>query len=187
MPDWNKAYAEKTVEGATPADVLIENKQLLSTQGVALDFASGLAGNGVYLARKGYDVSAWDLSLVAVEKINKYASENKLTLNAQVHDLENNLPNIKNKFDVIVVSYFLHRESLRYLYDILKKGGILFYQTFSGEKFQQQGPKRSGFRLNSNELLSVFSDMQILSYREDDKISTDVNAKPGQALFVAKK
>ncbi len=187
MPDWNKTYAEKIIDNATPADVLVENKQLLSTQGAALDFASGLAGNGIYLARKGYHVSAWDLSQVAVEKINAYATENKLMLNAQAYDLENNLPEIKNKFDVVVVSYFLHRESLRYLYTILKKGGMLFYQTFSGEPFQQQGPQRREFRLKPNELLTVFSDMQLLFYQEDDRRSTSANAKPGQTCFVAKK
>ena len=187
MPDWNLVYTEKLVEEATPADVLLINKRLLSSQGEALDYASGLAGNGVYLAQNGYKVKAWDLSDIAVKKIKQHAKNQKLDLDAEVHDLENSQPDIKNQFDVIVVSYFLHRETLRYLYDILKKGGLLFYQTFSGAQFKTQGPARESFRLKKNELLDVFSDMQLLYYREDDENSTGAGCKQGQVYFVAKK
>jgi 2-polyprenyl-3-methyl-5-hydroxy-6-metoxy-1,4-benzoquinol methylase len=187
MPDWNAVYKEKLIQHATPADVLVLNEHLLPAKGRVLDFASGLCGNGIHLAKKGYDVSAWDLSDIAVEKINKYAADHKLSLQAATHDLENNLPDIKSQFDIVVVSYFLQRESLRYLYDVLKQGGLLFYQTFSGLQYQGQGPARDAFRLKQNELLSVFNDMQLLFYREDDKDSTGNGARQGQVMYVAKK
>ena len=187
MPDWNLVYTEKLVENATPADVLLMNKHLLSSQGEALDYASGLSGNGIYLAEKGYKVKAWDLSDIAVEKIKQYSKTKNLDLDAEVHDLENLQPDIQNKFDVVVVSYFLHRESLRYLYSVLKKGGLLFYQTFSGPQYQKQGPSRDAFRMKNNELLEVFSDMQLLFYREDDESCTEPECKQGQVYFVAKK
>jgi len=187
VPDWNLVYAEKPVAESTPADVLLTNEHLLSSQGEALDFASGLAGNGIYLAQKGYKVTAWDLSDVAVKKVKHHAKNKKLDVDAKVYDLENKRPIIKNQYDVVVVSYFLHRESLRYLYDILKKGGLLFYQTFSGLQYKEQGPARESFRLKKNELLDVFSDMQLLYYREDDENSTGPDCKQGQVYFVAKK
>ncbi|MCW9047504.1 MAG: methyltransferase [Gammaproteobacteria bacterium] len=187
MPDWNSVYTEKSVENSTPADVLLKNSHLLSCKGKALDYASGLAGNGIYLAKNGYNVKAWDMSDVAVEKINQYARNNNLLLNAEVYDLENNSPKIQNQYDVVVVSYFLHRETLRYLYDVLKKGGLLFYQTFSGLQYKEQGPARKAFRLKKNELLDVFSDMQLLYYREDDENANGPESKQGQVFFVAKK
>lgn len=187
MADWDLVYTEKLIENSTPAEVLLVNKHLLSTKGEALDYASGLAGNAILLAEKGYNVKAWDLSDVAVKKINQHAKNKKLSLNAEVYDLEKKQPDIQNQFDVVVVSYFLHRETLRYLYDILKKGGLLFYQTFSGSQFKEQGPSRKSFRLKKNELLNVFSDMQLLYYREDDENSTGPECKQGQVYFVAKK
>ena len=187
MPDWDNVYSEKSVANATPSDVLKENGCLLPSGGRALDFASGLAGNSIYLAKKGYEVTAWDMSAVAVNKINEHAEIEELNLKAEVHDLENNLPDVRNEFDVIVVSYFLDRENLRYLYDVLKKDGLLFYQTFSGEQYQNQGPSRAEFRLKQNELLNVFSDMNLLFYREDDCRSADAEARQGQVYFVAKK
>lgn len=192
MPDWNTVYTEKSVENSTPAEVLLINSHLLSCSGKALDYASGLAGNGMYLAKKGYDVEAWDLSGIAVEKINQHAKNNNLPLIAEIHDLENSSPDMKNKFDVVVVSYFLHRETLRYLYDVLKKGGLLFYQTFSGLQYKEQGPARDAFRLKKNELLDVFADMQLLYYREDNENANGPESKQGQSnqgqvYFVAKK
>jgi len=187
MPVWDEVYTEKTIDNATPCNVLVTNKHLLPLNGRVLDYACGLAGNGIYLAKQSYDVIAWDLSGVAVEKINKYAEKNKISLNAEVYDLENNLPDIKDHFDIVVVSYFLHRETLRYLYDVLKKGGILFYQTFSGKQFKGQGPSNDGYRLQRNELLDVFSDMQLMFYREDDVCLSEDDSKQGQAFFVAKK
>ena len=187
MPDWNTVYAEKAVANAMPAEVLTINEHLLSTSGNALDYASGLAGSGTYLAAKGYQVSAWDLSETAVDKINEYAKTHELNIQAECIDLENNSPEIKNKFDLVVVSCFLHRETLRFLYETLKKDGLLFYQTFSGLPFNGQGPSRESFRLRKNELLGVFSDMQILFYREDDESSTGENARQGLTYFVAKK
>ncbi len=191
MPDWNKIYSEKDINAATPAEVLLQNTHLLPEKGRALDYASGLAGNGFYLAHKGFNVSAWDLSEIAVEKTNAKASHEDIKLQAEVKDLENTTALEKNheQFDLIVVSYFLHRQSLRKLYDYLKKGGLLFYQTYSGQQRNGTGPARAAFRLHRGELLSVYSDMQLLYYREDTyhKNNAPPTSKPDQVYFVAMK
>jgi tellurite methyltransferase len=191
MPDWDEVYTEKQVFNATPAEVLIKNKHLLSTGGKALDYACGLAGNGCYLEKMGYDVSAWDLSDVAVTMVNQHAESQSIKLHAQKMDLENELQKKENQFDIIVVSYFLHRETLRNLYDLLKKDALLFYETFSGQRVNQQGPSREAFRLKQGELLNVFSDMQLVYYREDivniKGSAACAGAKQGRTYFVAKK
>jgi len=187
MPNWDDVYTEKEIDQATPAEVLLMNEHLLSSQGRALDFASGLAGSGAFLERKGYAVTAWDLSSVAVNKINQLAKQKTLNLTARQYDLEQSFPQVDEAFDVIVVSFFLHRNSLSHLTHLLKNGGLLFYQTFSGKPYQSQGPSRAAFRLKKNELLQVFSDMTLLFYREDDEHVQGEAARPGQVYFVAKK
>ncbi|MCW9013387.1 MAG: class I SAM-dependent methyltransferase [Gammaproteobacteria bacterium] len=176
MPDWEKHYADIAVGDQTVASVLTENEHLLEWQGLALDYACGLAANGRWLAARGYEVIAWDMSRNAVEKLNQYSREKNIRLTAEVRDLENNPPT-DEKFDVIVVSFFLHRQTLLNLYQALKPGGLLFYQTFLGEQKNGRGPSNSDFRLTQGELLRVYSDMENLFYREDED----------QALFVGKK
>jgi tellurite methyltransferase len=187
MADWNQVYQEKTVAQSTPARVLLDNRHLLPSSGKALDYASGLSGSGVFLAQQGFDVTAWDLSDIAVDKINAYANKKKLSLHAQKMDLEKTADALQGEFDVIVVSFFLHRESLPILYKLLKPCGLLFYQTFSGEQLNGVGPSRRAFRLRRGELLEVFSSMKLLSYREDYAFSGSNNAIADQVFFVAQK
>jgi len=186
MPDWDKIYQEKEVADATAAQVLLNNNHLLPNRGRALDYACGLAGNGIYLAGRGFEVSAWDNSRVAVDKVNTYARKYNLNLRAEQKDLEQQPPVMQAQYDMIIVSFFLHRESLRNLYAGLKKGGLLFYQTFSGEQQQGRGPSNPNFRLQTNELLKVFSDMQLLHYREDDGAVQTLLPDSDQVYFIAR-
>lgn len=187
MADWEQIYAEKSVVDATPAQVLKENTRLLPASGAALDYASGLAGNAQLLAQQGLEVTAWDYSRVAVEKINQYATVNDLKLYAEVKDLEQDYALLSGQFDVICVSCFLHRPSMTKLYDLLAPGGLLFYQTFSGPQQNSIGPSREAFRLRHGELLQTFSSMQLLFYREDPQDIEPRTVYSDQVLFVAKK
>ena len=187
MADWDQIYLDKSVGESKPARVLLDNQHLLPLGGKALDYASGLSANGVFLANHGFDVTAWDLSDVAVDKVNAYAIEKKLALHAKKIDIEKSLDTLQGEFDVIVVSFFLHRESLSELYKLLKPCGLLFYQTFSGEQLNGVGPSRSDFRLRRGELLKIFSSMKLLSYREDYAFSASENVIADQVFFVAQK
>ncbi len=187
MADWEKIYAEKSVADATPAQVLKENTHLLPASGAALDYASGLAGNGQLLAQLGLEVTAWDYSSVAVKKINQYAAAQGLKLCAEAKDLEQDYALLSGQFDVICVSCFLHRPSITKLHDLLAPGGLLFYQTFSGSQRNSIGPSREAFRLRRGELLQTFSSMQLLFYREDPQDIETRSVYSDQVLFVAKK
>lgn len=187
MPDWDQLYTDRSVEDSHAAEVLLNNKYLLPEKADALDYACGLGGNSVLLAQQGFEVIALDRSSVAIDKINNYAKSARLSVSAEARDLELDPPDYSQRFDMIVVSYFLHRQTLPKLYDYLKKDGLLFYQTFSGRQFNQQGPANPDFRLQRNELLSVFANMELLYYREDPEISAGEGALPGQVQFVAKK
>lgn len=184
MPDWNEHYLSREVGEQTPADVLLLNRHLLPQTGRALDYASGLAANGCWLAHRGYDVTAWDNSEIAISKINQYGSTYGLSLHAEVRDVENNPPT-EQAYDIVVVGFFLHRPTLHHLTQILKPGGLLFYQTFSGEQRDGRGPSNPDFRLQPGELLHRFSDMRILYYREDQHYGDPDAGIRDQALLVA--
>ena len=184
MPDWDQHYLSREVEEQTQADVLLLNQHLLPASGSALDYAAGLAPNGCWLAHRGFEVSTWDASSIATHKVNHYAEQYGLKLSAQTCDLENNPPE-GPPVDVLIVSFFLHRPTLDHLKTLLKPGGLLFYQTFSGEQREGRGPSNPDYRLKSGELLQRFSDMQILYYREDQDYGDMQSGIRGQALLVA--
>ncbi len=192
MPDaelqykWNERYRDADISEAKPAHVLTENQHLLPRKGEALDLACGLGGSALLLARRGMHTQAWDLSPAVIEKLSAYATENSLSLYATVHDVEQNPP-APNSFDVITVSYFLERALAPVLVDALKPGGLLFYQTFTRHKVSDRGPSNPDYRLAPNELLHMFSALQILVYREEDLIGDNACGLRDEALLVGVK
>lgn len=187
MPDWDQHYTSIDIGDARVADVLSMNEHLLTGHGRALDYACGTAANGRWLEERGYEVRAWDNSRVVVDKLSVFSQQNDLRLTAELHDLEQMHPEQPNDFDLVVCSFFLYRPTIDMIPLLLKSGGLLFYQTFCGSQLQGRGPTSPAFRLKTGELLDMFSDMQILYYREDGAFGQGVNSMSDQALLVAAK
>ena len=185
MPDWEQHYLSLDVAEQTPAMILREHAYLLPATGKILDYACGLAANGCWLAHQGYEVSAWDNSKIAVSKVNQYAQQFAVAIYAQVRDVETHPPT-EAEFDAVIVSHFLHRATLRNLVDSLHPGGLLFYQTFCGERIND-GPSNPDYRLQSGELLQVFGDLNCLFYQEDGDIGNPNDGLRDQAFFIGQK
>lgn len=162
---WDKIYSDKPFDDR-PCWLLENNSHLLPTAGRGLDLACGLGGNALHLARHGLESHAWDASSVALEKLSARANSNALSVTTLQRDIEQQPPE-ENSFDVITVSHFLYRPLMPYLLSALRPNGILFYQTFNTNKPSAVGPSNPNFLLEENELLKIFSSMQLLFYRED--------------------
>ncbi len=162
---WDARY--RTV-GRSPAaaSVLSENRHLLPASGDALDLACGLGANALLMARQGLQVWAWDLSPVAIERLNGAACQTGGPLIAEVRDVET-MPPEPGRFDVIVVTHFLDRKLAPAIEAALRPGGLLFYQTFTREAVTESGPSNPAYRLGVNELLTLFPNLILRFYREE--------------------
>lgn len=173
MNKWDSIYSRAAQRDYPAAAVLTENGFLLPESGSALDLACGLGSNALYLAERHLVTEAWDQSRVAIDKLQRLADSRNLPLKARV---KNTSPQafINCAFDVIVVSRFLGRTLTDGIIAALKPGGILYYQTYTLEKIGQKGPGNPDYLLAENELLSLFSPLRIVYYRENGRIG-DVN------------
>ena len=183
---WNKIYSQQSCEDITPSNVVIENAHLLPSVGRALDLASGLGANAIYLAKQKLLVDAWDASSTALEKLDEYSQLNNLSINTSVRDVEKMPPEV-DSFDVVTVSQFLHRPTFHNLTESLHVGGLLFYQTFTLEKAYQSSPTNPNFLLAKNELLKLCDGMEILVYREEGVQGDIQKGWRNQAMIVAKR
>ncbi|NOR71357.1 MAG: methyltransferase domain-containing protein [Methylomarinum sp.] len=169
-----------------PADVLVENSFLLPSSGRALDLACGLGANALFLAEQGLSVHAWDISLVALDKLQKNATQKGLEVATKQVFIEiSTLP--KSSFDVIVLSRFLDRSLCNAIMECLKPDGLLFYQTYVREKIASNGPKNPDFLLARNELLTLFKSLKVVAYRENSLIGDLECGERNEALFVGQK
>ncbi len=181
---WDSIYQKQY--HSVVADVLLNNAFLLPENGVALDLACGLGENALFLAEKGLDVQAWDISSVALDKLKQKASKNQLKVTTKQRYIDpNTLP--KNTFDVIVLSHFLDRTLSNAIMDGLKADGLLFYQTYVREKISSVGPKNPDFLLARNELLRLFSHLKVLMYRENSLVGNLSDGERDLALFIGQK
>ncbi|HEC28505.1 MAG TPA: class I SAM-dependent methyltransferase [Gammaproteobacteria bacterium] len=164
---WNRRYSQNSVDTAPLASrVLGENLHLLPETGHALDLACGRGGNAISLAEHGLHVEAWDISDVAIEGLQTRVDQAAIDIHAHVRDVETSPPE-QNRFDVIVISYFLERNIIPSLIAALRPGGLMFYQTFTRQRVTARGPAQDEFRLAGQELLQLFHGLKVLYYREE--------------------
>ncbi len=185
LSKWDAIYSRKSAE-PTASFVLEQSQHLLPSQGDALDLACGQGGNALLLAKRGLTVSAWDNSSVAIEQLVESAKASSLSIDAKVRDVIQNPPK-QDSLDVIVVSYFLDRALCPLLVKALRPKGLLLYQTYCQQKVQLQGPSNPEFLLKNNELLSLFSPMNVRVYREEALLGDLEQGWRNQALLVAER
>jgi len=182
---WNERYRATT--GKQQASlVLKENLHLLPDQGRALDLACGLGGNAILLAQQGLKVDAWDIADVPVAALQELALKRQLSIQTEVRDVEAHPPEAET-FDVIVVSYFLNRDIIPALLEALRTGGLIYYQTFTRKRVSDRGPQREEFRLLEQEMLHLFSGLQLLFYREEGDIGDVHKGLRDEAMFIGRK
>ncbi len=182
---WDRRHAEAEGSGE-PARVLTENIHLLPTAGRALDLACGRGANALELAASGLDVTAWDLSGVAIDRLQQEAAAAGLQVTAECRDIVSQPPTAA-AFDLILVSHFLDRSLAAPILAALRPGGLLFYQTFSRLAVSDRGPADPQFRLADNELLELFQPLHIRFYREEGRLGDISRGCRDLAMLVAEK
>ncbi len=161
---WDARYAAEMDSwlARSPRQLLQNHAHLLPQAGLALDAAAGVATNSLYLAERGLQVVALDISEVALRSARVRFARHNLSLAAAVLDLAHLwLP--AERFEVIVNFHFLERATLPVYRDALKPGGILYFETFILSPPETRTPN---YYLKHGELAQAFNGFNILHQAE---------------------
>ncbi|TCS62953.1 class I SAM-dependent methyltransferase [Varunaivibrio sulfuroxidans] len=103
---WNRRYATKELIWTGAANRFLEAEAADLPPGRALDLAAGEGRNAIWLAERGWTVSAVDFSDVAIKKAEKLAAERKVAdkIAFQAADLRSYTFE-KNHFDLVALIY----------------------------------------------------------------------------------
>lgn len=183
---WDRIYRSGGHAGQQAATVLAENLHLLPVSGRALDLACGQGTNALLLARHGLETHAWDISEVVIRKLEAIATDEDINLHPEQRDVVHQPPPAA-AFDIIVVSRFLDRQLVPALVDALRQEGLIFYQTFIRDRVDETGPANPEYRLAVNELLTLFSALSIIFYREEGTIGDTTRGFRNEAMLIARK
>ena len=146
---------------------ILESDAWMGLGGTALDIACGKGRNAIYLAQRGFAVTALDISAVALAEGRRRARRQDLLIDWHLCDLEaGELALAGGDFDLIVNFNYLQPTLIRPIQQAVKPGGHVIFETYLIDQAAVGHPKNPDYLLRHNELLQCFGDFRVLSYRE---------------------
>lgn len=165
MVNWDKKYRDGFYNGAIEANALLaKHWQKIRGRRVA-DIAMGNGRNALFLADKGYFVVGLERSAEAIKIAKKRMKERSLLMWPVLGDAAY-LPFRKNSLDGAIIFYFLMRGIMKEVKALLKKDGILIYETFLKRQNGIDGPRNMDYLLDDGELMGYLDGFEILLYEE---------------------
>ena len=195
--DWDERFSiEDYLFGAEPAQALVRLEHYLIPQGDTLVIADGEGRNSVYLASRGFRVTASDSSTVANVKAKALAANQNVEVNYQVEDFFD-IDWSAKQYDNIVGIFFQFippdkiKQVLMALRTAIKKGGTLLIHGYTPQQIELAtgGPKDVSLMYTKELFEDVFESVEILVNKEYQMQLSEGSGHKGQSAlidFVAK-
>ncbi|MFE0137096.1 class I SAM-dependent methyltransferase [Streptomyces sp. NPDC059037] len=103
---WDKVYAQRPAPADPQPNVRLVETVTALPPGDALDLGCGGGGDALWLASRGWRVTALDVSAVAATRLDRLARTRGLSdrITAKQHDARASLPGLR--FDLVTAHYF---------------------------------------------------------------------------------
>ena len=156
---WNRIFGTAEYSSDLPPNAFLARIADTRKPGTALDIAMGQGRNSLMLAARGWTVTGFDLSDVAVSRATALARQRGVGLTALVSDV-NTFPYGEDRWDLISAIYIhgLLTPNSNKVIRSLRAGGVLVIEGFHREALD------AGYR--NNELLQTFGALTILHYED---------------------
>jgi SAM-dependent methyltransferase len=185
---WNERYAERAAQRilaspqAPEALALLDSNDLdrLPTSGLALDIACGTGSQSLWLAQRGLDVIALDVSPTAIELTASAATIHDLTdrIDARVHDLDAGLPDDVADASIVVCQRFRGRGLYSQIATALRHDGVAIITVLSAVGLAGEPGE---FHAPAGELVNAFTTpgIRILASSEGTGVASIVFRRNG--------
>jgi len=161
IEEWCERYRKGEQVFETPAPLVVEFASGLKP-GSALDLACGPGRNALYLAERGWHVTAFDGSSTAIELLRA----SNPSIDARVVDLEAvgfEVP--ADNYGLVLSCYYLQRSLVALMKSALRPGGLLIMIVHVADADQ---PRGTPARAYPGELRTFVEGWHILHYREGE-------------------
>jgi len=174
------AYATRTHPSALLAEWLPKLK-IRETHPRAIDVACGTGRNAIYLARRGWQVDAVDISAVALDQLTETTTAESLRITCVQADLEGAVRRpadlfTTDRYDLAVMVRYTNLPLIATLKGSLKVGGYLIVEEHLVTEADVIGPRNPQFRVAPDALRDAAAGMDIIAYREGTV--TDPDGRP---------
>ena len=190
--DWDERYSiDEYLFGKEPAQALLKNEEHLVSGGTTLVIADGEGRNSVYLAKKGFKVTATDNSIVANRKAKSLAVIENVQVDYRLEDFFDINWSEKNYDNVIgicfqFVPHHLIDNVLMDLRSATKKGGTLLIHGYTPTqlKYGTGGPKDKSLMYTKNTFTNLFHESEIFKLEEYEAIINEGVGHSGLSAMI---
>jgi len=189
---WEARYQETSVErlpwfhSGLDADFEQALERFGFTTGSVLDIGCGPGTQAIALAKRGFAVTATDVSNTAIASSRLLAEAEQVEIVFQVDDALNS--QLNNPFDLILDRGIFHcfadvADQQAYLVTVarlLKQGGLLLLKCFHQDETREQGPPG---RYGEDDIRRFFADGFELMETHATLFSSSAQDEPPKALF----
>lgn len=164
---WDPRYAEREGELDPPSPFLVERVDQL-IPGRLLDVACGDGANAIWLAERGFEVTAVDISPVALERLRSFVEEDRRALRVVELDLDDAdaLRSLGPFESIVVLRFKPERAHWDRLVEQLLPGGRLLLASFNMRHHHAVGPVCHWW-LEPGELTNVHPELSLLRYEAE--------------------
>jgi tellurite methyltransferase len=161
-PSWDECYRRGEHLNDAPAPLIAKAIERFQP-GRALDLACGAGRHALFLAERGWRVTAVDASRVAIETVQKQALERSLDVDALVADLEKYEFEIQpQSFDLVCDCYYLQRDLFPAIRAGVRPGGVAIAIIHIVDDSSNVKPMNPDFLLRPGELRRFFAGWEML-------------------------
>ena len=195
--DWDQRFSiDDYLFGKEPAQALLKLEKYLVPKGETLVIADGEGRNSVYLASKGFKVTASDYSKVASRKARALANKKNVEVNYRVEDFFDIIWSEKQYDNVVGICFqFVPQEKINEvmlgLKAATKKGGTLLVHGYTPKQinFGTGRPKDVSLMYTKETFTGLFNENDIILIEEYQANLSEGVGHNGQSAmidFVAK-
>lgn len=176
---WNEVFSEKKELQYSNFAIGVNLLPQIKPIGNLLELGCGDGRNLLFLAKNAYyNLNGVDFSKVAINKLNKFAKEDKINIQTQVADITNY--KFQSKFDTIITTFTLHlfKKSLAFkiinnMKENINIGGLNLISTLIGDNLPKDflyKPSKEDIILNYNQdNWKILKSGEFKSYLQRDK------------------
>ncbi len=189
--DWVYRTVGHTLNTSPAPEVIAAAKMLKS--GKVLDIGCGLGRNSLYLAKQGFDVTAIDLSQVAIQMLREEATQRGVQINAIIGDVKQAL--LPTDYSLIICTRTLQHLEVANSQWMIKRmqekvipGGLNVVTVYCHGPLEDDRIFTPGHFFNKNEIRDLYKDWKIVSHTlevenlvtEENDFETLIAQKPKQ-------
>jgi 2-polyprenyl-3-methyl-5-hydroxy-6-metoxy-1,4-benzoquinol methylase len=189
---WDSRYnSDEYIFGKEPNRWLHQHSSVLPDSGRVLCVADGEGRNSVWLASRGLEIDAFDVSNTGVEKARRLAAEKNVTVSYAIADCDSFAWN-EDSYDAVVAIFIqfadpaMRARLFNNIINSLKPGGVVLLQGYTPKQlnYRTGGPPEVSHLYTPEMLRTAFAHLRLSELTEYEEVMQEGSRHHGLSALI---